>query len=399
VSERPQRSRHEEGQAAERANHRDVWSEVDLDAIRANVVALRTVAAPAALLAVVKANGYGHGAVPVARAALDAGASWLGVARVEEGEQLRDAGIDAPIMLLSEPAPRVAARVVAAGLTPVVYTHVGIDALSKAVADSGRDTPLDVHLKVDTGMHRVGCAPEDALALARAISGRDELVFAGVCTHLAVADEPDNPYTGEQLARFDAVLEALDAEGLRPPLAHAANSAGLLVAGARYDLARVGIACYGLPPAPAVADGTVALQPALSLRARVTLVKSLPRGARVSYGLRSEVGTSGRVATVPAGYADGVPRNLGMVGGEVLIRGQRRPIIGMVTMDQLLVDLGDVPAEPDDEVVLIGRQGDDEITATEWGERLGTISYEVVTGIGARVPRTYLDQSAPGERA
>jgi alanine racemase len=373
---------------------RAVWSEVDLDAIRTNVAGLCSVAAPAALLAVVKANGYGHGAVPVARAALDAGAGWLGVARVEEGEQLRDAGIDAPIMLLSEPAPRVATRVVAAKLTPVVYTEPGIDALAKAVAGSGRDSPLDVHLKVDTGMHRVGCAPDDALALAHFIAARDELVFAGVCTHLAVADEPDNAYTGEQLARFDAVLDALEADGLRPPLAHAANSAGLLVAGARYDLARVGIACYGLPPAPAVADGTVALHPALSLRARVTFVKTLPAGARVSYGLRSEVGTSGRVATVPAGYADGVPRNLGMVGGEVLIRGRRRPIIGMVTMDQLMVDLGDVAAEPDDEVVLIGRQGDDEITATEWAVRLGTISYEVVTGIGARVPRTYV-----GERA
>jgi alanine racemase len=399
VSERPRAGRHEEEPSIERANHVDAWSEVDLDAIRANVASLRAVAAPAALLAVVKANGYGHGAVPVARVALDAGASWLGVARVDEGEQLRDAGIAAPIMLLSEPAPRVAARVVAAELTPVVYTDAGIDALAKAVADSGRDTPLNVHLKVDTGMHRVGCAPDDALALARAIATRDELVLAGVCTHLAIADEPDNPYTGEQLARFDAVLEDLGTEGLRPPLAHAANSAGLLVAGARYDLVRVGIACYGVPPAPAVADGEVALRPALSLRARVTFVKTLPTGARVSYGLHSEVGTSGRVATVPAGYADGVPRNLGMVGGEVLIRGRRCPIIGMVTMDQLLVDLGDVPAEADDEVVLIGRQGNDEITATEWGERLGTISYEVVTGIGARVPRTYVGESAFGERA
>jgi alanine racemase len=369
-----------------------VWSEVDLDAIRANVAALRAVAAPAALLAVVKANGYGHGAVPVARAALDAGASWLGIARIEEGEQLRDAGIDAPIMLLSEPAPRVAARVVEAGLTPVVYTEAGIDALAKAVADSGRGAPLDVHLKTDTGMHRVGCDPDDALTLARAIAARDELELAGVCTHLAVADEPGNPYTGEQLARFEAVLGVLDAAGLRPSLAHAANSAGLLVAGARYDLVRVGIACYGLPPAPAVADGDVALRPALSLRARIMFVKTLPAGARVSYGLRSAVGASGRVATVPAGYADGVPRNLGLVGGEVLVRGRRRPIVGMVTMDQLMVDLGDVPAEADDDVVLIGRQGDDEITATEWGERLGTISYEVVTGIGARVPRTYVGE-------
>jgi alanine racemase len=373
---------------------RAVWSEVDLEAIRANVGALRAFAAPAQLLAVVKANGYGHGAVPVARAALDAGATWLGVARVEEGVQLRDAGIDAPVMLLSEPAPRLAAAVVAHAITPVVYTEPGIDALAKAVADAGRSLPFDVHLKVDTGMHRVGCTPDDALSLATHIAARDELTFAGVCTHLAVADEPGNTYTGEQLAAFDAVLDALDRVGLRPPLAHAANSAGLLTCpAARYDLVRVGIACYGLPPAPALAghDG-VALAPALSLRARITMVKTLAPGARVSYGLRAEVGAPGRVATVPAGYADGVPRNLGLAGGEVLVGGRRRPIVGVVTMDQLLVDLGDVPAAVDDEVVLIGRQGDDEITATEWGERLDTISYEIVTGIGARVPRTYVGE-------
>ena len=369
-----------------------VWSEVDLDAIRANVAALRALAAPAQLLAVVKANGYGHGAVPTARAALDAGAHWLGVARVDEAVQLRTDGIEAPIMLLSEPLPRDSARVVAHAITPVVYTEVGVEALAKAVVDAGGASPLPVHLKIDTGMHRVGCAPGAALALARAIDGRDELELAGVCTHLAVADEPDNSFTREQLASFDVVLAQLDAVGLRPALAHAANSAGLLGSGARYDLVRVGIACYGLPPSPALASSPPALRPALSLKARLTMVKELPTGAGVSYGLRGVVGPSGRVATVAAGYADGVPRNLGLAGGEVLVAGQRRPILGVVTMDQLLVDLGDTDAAVDDEVVLLGRQGDDEITATEWGELLGTISYEIVTGIGARVPRTYLGE-------
>jgi alanine racemase len=371
---------------------RAVWSEIDLDAIRANVAALSAFARPAAFLAVVKANGYGHGAVPVARAALDAGATWLGVARVQEGIQLRAAGITAPIMLLSEPSPRVAAAVVRHELTPVVYTEPGIDSLAKAVADAGRVDALAVHLKVDTGMHRVGCTTGDAVALARRVDARDELELAGVCTHLAVADEPGDGYTADQLARFDAVLAGLEECGLRPPIVHAANSAGLLTApAARYDLVRVGIATYGLPPAPALeGHAGIVLAPALSLRARITMVKTLPPGARVSYGLRGEVGPPGRVATVPAGYADGVPRNLGLVGGEVLVGGRRRRIIGVVTMDQLLVDLGDTPAEPDDEVVLIGRQGEEEITAVEWAERLGTISYEIVTGIGARVPRTYV---------
>jgi len=375
---------------------RSVWSEIDLDAVRANVAALRSLAAPAEFLAVVKANAYGHGAVPVARAALQAGASWLGIARVEEAVQLRDAGIEARIMLLSEPAPAAVPDVVAHDITSVVYTEAGIDALAKGVIDAGRTRPLPVHLKVDTGMHRVGCTPADAVALARLVASRDELELAGVCTHLAVADEPDDAYTSEQLGRFDQVLAALDDAGLLPPVVHAANSAGMLVhPGAHHSLVRVGIAMYGLPPAPALhAHGGVELRPVMSLRARVTMVKELPAGARVSYGLRYELDRPSRIATVPAGYADGVPRNLGLQGGEVLIGGRRLPIAGVVTMDQLLVDVGDAPVETGDEVVLIGRQGNEEITATEWAQHLGTINYEIVTGIGARVPRTYR-----GERA
>jgi alanine racemase len=373
-----------------------VWSEVDLDAIAANVRALRAFAQPAELLAVVKANAYGHGAVPVSRAALAAGASWLGVARVEEGLTLRDDGIDAPIMLLSEPAPRSAAAVVTHGITPVVYTEPGIDALAKAVAEVGTREPLAVHLKIDTGMHRVGCSTDDVVALAEHVGARDELHLAGVCTHLALADEPEDPYTADQLERFEAALAALESRGLRPPIVHAANSAGLFTCpAARYDLVRVGIACYGLAPAPSLDDTTITLRPALSLRARVTMVKDLPAGTRLSYGLRYAMTRRGRVATVPAGYADGVPRNLGLVGGEVLIGGRRFPIAGIVTMDQLMVDVGDADVAVDDEVVLIGRQGDHEITATEWAQRLGTISYEIVTGIGARVPRTYLSVPRP----
>ena len=374
---------------------RSVWSEIDLDALRANVRALCAHAAPAELLAVVKANGYGHGAVPVARAALDAGAAWLGVARVEEGVQLRDAGIDAPVMILSEPSPAAVADVVAHDITPVVYTEAGIDALAKGVVEAGRSRPFAVHLKVDTGMHRVGCAPADAVALAELVAARDELELAGVCTHLAVADEPDDSYTPDQLDRFDAVLAALDDAGLRPPLVHAANSAGLLVhPRAHHSLVRVGIAMYGLPPAPALpGHAGVVLAPVMSLRARVTMVKELPAGERLSYGLRYELDRPSRVATVPAGYADGVPRNLGLQGGEVLIGGRRLPIAGVVTMDQLLVDVGDAAVAPGDEVVLIGRQGREEITATEWAQHLGTINYEIVTGIGARVPRTYQGES------
>lgn len=371
-------------------HYRPAWSEVDLGAVRANTRALAAAAAPAALLAVVKADGYGHGSVPVARAALDAGATWLGVALVEEGVALRAAGIDAPVLVLSEPSPEAAGAVVASALTPVVYTEPGIEALAKAVAEVRPEAPLPVHLKVDTGMHRVGCSTDAVTTLVDAIDSRSELVLDGICTHFAVADEPDRSESTEQLDEFRRVLHGVEASRGRPRLVHAANSAAMLaVPDARFDLVRAGIALYGVAPAPALA-GRVPLTPVLSLRAEVTYVKALPAGARVSYGLRYELARPSRVVTVPVGYADGVPRNLGLRGGEVLIGGRRHPIAGTVTMDQLMVDVGDAPVEVGDDVVLLGRQGDDEVTAEEWAQRLGTIAYEIVTGIGPRVPRRYV---------
>ncbi|MFI5047657.1 MAG: alanine racemase [Acidimicrobiia bacterium] len=372
-----------------RGGSRAVWSEVDLDAVRANVRALREHVAPADVLAVVKANGYGHGAAPVARAALDAGAAWLGVARVEEGVQLRGHGIDAPILLLSEAPVSAAEAVVTHSITPVVYTEPGVDSLAKAVAAFGGRDQLSVHLKVDTGMHRVGCDPDQALALVDRIDASPELTLAGICTHLAVADDPADPYTAVQLERFAAVLDALLVRGIDHGLVHAANSAAALACPAsRYDLVRIGIAAYGVPPSASFRE-IVALRPALSLHARVMMVRELAAGERLSYGLRYELPHATRIATISAGYADGVPRNLGLVGGEIIVGGRRRPIAGVVTMDQLMVDIGDTHVDVGDEVVLIGSQGDAEVTATEWAERLGTIAYEVVTGIGARVPRTY----------
>jgi alanine racemase len=369
---------------------RPAWTEIDLGAIGANTRALAKFAAPAQLLAVVKADGYGHGAVPVARAALDAGATCLGVALVEEGVELRDAGIESRILLLSEAAPGAAETVVAQRLTPVVYTSNGVEALAKAVADAGAES-LPVHLKIDTGMHRVGCSPDDVAALVEGIDARPELVLDGVCTHFAAADDPDPAATNAQLARFERCLAGLPR---RPDIVHAANSAGLLAhPAARFDLVRVGIALYGIPPTPALND-VVTVRPALSLKARVSHVKRLPAGAAVSYGMHYTLPREATIATVPVGYADGVPRNLGLTGGEVLIGGRRHPIAGAVTMDQLMVDLGDAPVEVGDEVVLLGRQGslDDRvevITAHDWSQRLGVIPYEVVTGIGPRVPRLY----------
>jgi alanine racemase len=366
---------------------RPAWAEIDLAAIAHNVGRLRELAAPAAVCAVVKADGYGHGAVPVARAALDAGASWLAVALVEEGAALRQDGIDAPVLVLSEPPADAMTQLAKYSLTPTLYTPKGVE----AAAGAAGTRPLPVHVKVDTGMHRVGASTEDAVAVAQAVAESPSLELQGFWTHLAVADEPDNPYTTLQLERFEDARARLADAGLEPPLVHAANSAGALAhPGARYDMVRCGIALYGSPPSADVGSDA-GLRPALSLKAGVSHVKTLAAGERVSYGLRWRAERDTVLATVPLGYADGVTRRLSAVGGEVLIGGRRCPLAGTVTMDQVMVDCGpDAAVAPGDEVVLIGRQGDEEITATEWAERLDTISYEVLCGIGPRVPRVHV---------
>jgi alanine racemase len=369
---------------------RPTWAEVDLGAIRHNASLLADLAAPAALCAVVKADAYGHGSVAAALAALEGGATWLAVALVEEGALLRQHGIDAPILLLSEPPPEAMDDVVALTLTPTLYTLGGVEAAAKAVASAGA-SPLVVHVKVDTGMHRVGASADGAVAAVRAVAEHPELTFGGLWTHFAVADEPTHPFTGEQCARFDEVVDRLAGLGHRPPMVHAANSAGALVhPRARHDMVRCGIALYGVAPSPALAvvDAVSGLRPALSLRARVSFVKRVAPGAGVSYGLRRPLDRETVVATVPVGYADGVPWRLGVTGGEVLIGGRRRPLAGSVTMDQILVDCGhDAGVLPGDEVVLLGRQGTEQITAWDWASRVGTIAYEILCGIGPRVPK------------
>lgn len=375
---------------------RPAWAEVDLDAVAHNAAVLRRVAAPAGLCAVVKADGYGHGAPSVARAALAGGADRLAVALVEEGVELREAGITEPILLLSEPPAEAAEEVVAARLTPTVAGRGILGPL--AAAAEGRRARLGVHVKVDTGMHRVGVAPAEAPGLWSAVAAAPALVAEGLWTHLAVADgasHEDREFTALQLRRFDEVAAALAASGSAPRVRHAANSAGAIAwPSSRYDFVRCGIALYGVLPSAAVAADLLAapggepLRPALSLRARVTAVRRLEAGERPSYGRLRPLPERSTVATVPLGYADGVTRALFDAGYAVLIGGRRRPLAGMVTMDQIVVDCGPgTDVSVGDEVTLLGRQGDDEITATEWAGLLGTIPYEVLCGIGPRVPR------------
>jgi alanine racemase len=377
---------------------RPAWAGIDLDAVRHNASLLARMAQPSALCAVVKADGYGHGAAPVAQAALEGGATWLAVALVEEGVALREAGIDAPVLLLSEAPAEALPAAVAHELVPTVYSQGAIGALAKVDGESG-SPPLDVHLKVDTGMHRVGADPGEVRSLVEAVTAEPSLRLGALWTHLAVADgdsEEDRDYTNAQLECFDASLDELAAFGCRPPLTHTANSAGAIAfPAARRQIVRCGIALYGVAPSAALGERIVeltgeSLRPVLSFRAEVAAVRDLPAGERPSYGRCRPLPVDSTVATVPLGYADGVPRRLFDVGGEVLVGGERRPLAGVVTMDQIMIDCGPAGSAhvaAGDEVVLLGRQGDAEITADEWAGLLGTISYEVLCDIGPRVPR------------
>jgi alanine racemase len=362
---------------------RPTVAEVDLEAVRHNIRALKP--PDSELMAVVKANGYGHGDVPVARAALDAGASWLGVALVEEGIRLREAGIEAPVLVLTELPPGAHKDALEAGLTPTLYSGPGLHGLVEAAGALGHRAA--VHLKVDTGMHRVGLPPDRALRMAEE-ARREGLEIEGVWTHLAVSEEPEHPANLAQLEAFGGVLAELSAAGIRPRYRHAANSGATMgLPQAHLDLVRVGIAAYGISPGPEVA-GRVDLRPAMSLRSRVAFVKRVAAGEGISYGLRYAPERDSTIATVPVGYADGYLRSLSG-RGRVLIRGKRHPVAGTVTMDQLMVDCGDESVERGDEVVLFGEQDGQRITAEDVAGWAGTIGYEVVCAVSERVPREY----------
>lgn len=362
------------------------WAEIDGAAIRDNVAALiRLVRPTTKLCAVVKANGYGHGAVTAAAAAIEGGASYLAVANVDEGVALRQAGFEVPIWVLSEPEPHEFVTAAGFDLEPAIYSQRGLQA-AEGVAKA---TSLKVHLKVDTGMHRAGVQPEGAVSLAIEIDRSRGLILGSVWTHLAAADQSEHPYNQIQFDRFDEAMDLISRVGIEVPLSHAANSAAALtLPRAHRDVIRCGIAIYGLAPSPAQAPLVLAagLRPALSWHSRVSMVKRLNAGDRVSYGLLGQLEADANVATVAVGYADGYRRGLWKQGA-VLIGGQRRPILGVITMDQIIVDCGTDEVSAGDEVVLLGRQGGEVISAQELAEWAGTISYEITCGISKRVER------------
>jgi alanine racemase len=365
---------------------RPVWAEIDLDALADNVRLLKSQANGSALLAVVKANAYGHGAVAVARAALAAGADRLGVICVDEGEQLRRAGIAAPILVMGHTPEAEAERLVDLSLTPsVVSTQMAL--ALKGVA-SGRGIEVPVHLKVDTGLNRYGVCPGDAAELGRWLRDLGGIYVEGLFTHFASADEGDKSYTMEQYRLFLAVAEQLD----WVPVRHVSNTATLLdMPDMNLEMVRPGLGLYGCYPSSQV-KRSLPLRPVLSLKARVARLTSLAPGDPVSYGRTWRAPRPSLIGLVMCGYADGLPRALSN-RGRVLVRGRRAPIVGRVCMDMCMVDLSDIPdVAVDDEVVIIGRQGEEEISADEVAGLCDTISYEILCGISARVPRLYLQQ-------
>ena len=392
---------------------RPTWLEIDLGAIAHNVRRLKELAGDAQLMISLKADAYGHGAIQVAQTALHNGASWLGVACLSEGVALRQAGIAAPILILGFTPAWQARDALRHDLTATVFDAEVAQAFSRAAL--ALDRQARVHIKIDTGMGRLGIFPRDAAAFVASLIGLPGLVIEGIFTHLSVADgasEWEVAYTAEQLAAFDGVLADLRAAGIDIPLVHALNSAGLLQAGVRSQgsgirdqeagarenlqrstfnlqpatLVRTGIAVYGLDPSPQVRCPPD-FRPALAWKTQIAQVKELPPGSHVGYGAAYRTEGQERIAVIPVGYADGFRRGP-QHWGEVLVRGQRAPIVGRVCMDQTMIDVTRIPGvRIGDEVVLIGAQGADRITAEEVANRLGTINYEVVSAILPRVPR------------
>lgn len=369
-------------------NHAE--ARVDPGAITSNVRILRQRMAGHQVMAVVKADGYGHGGTRAARAAVAGGADWLGVVHVAEALELRRAGITGPVLCLMALAQGAHEDAIRAGIDLTAGSVPLVRQIAAAAGRAGR--PARLHLKVDTGLSRGGATPEQwpAVVDAALTAQADGLVrVTGLWSHFACADEPGHPSVDAQLTRFADATAAAEKAGVTPEVRHIANTAAAItVPSSRLDLVRLGGAIYGLSTLPGGAPGW--LRPAMTLKARLAQVKRVPPGTGVSYGHRYVTTAATTLGLVPLGYADGVPRT---ATGQPLVqaRGQRWRIAGTVCMDQFVVDFGDEPVAPGDEVVLFGPGGHGEPTAQEWGETLGTISYEIVTGIGGRVPRTYDD--------
>ncbi|MBW2038100.1 MAG: alanine racemase [Deltaproteobacteria bacterium] len=363
-------------------------AEIDLGALAYNYRQLRQLVPPSVkFLAVVKADAYGHGAVPISKRLEELGADLLGVATVEEGVEMREGGVRKPILILSGIYQEEIKEVLRYRLTPVVYRLEIAEELCAEASKMGKRVP--VHIKVDTGMGRIGVLYEEAPAFLNHLRSLENIEIEGVASHLSTADEEDPSFAEEQLRRFSWTIEEIKGIGMTPTLCHIANSAALFsLPAAHLNLVRPGIMLYGSYPSPSFKD-KVTLQPVMSWKSRVADLKEVPEGFPISYGRTFFTRRPSFIAAIPVGYADGYSR-LFSNRGEVLIKGRRVPVVGRVCMDWTMVDVTDVPGvEVGEEVVLMGRQLDQEITPEELGERIGTIPYEILCSVGKRVPRIY----------
>lgn len=371
---------------------RPVWAEINLDNYLHNIAEIKRLYPGKKVMAVVKADGYGHGAIQCAKAALAAGADRLAIAIVDEGIELRNAGFTCPIQVLGGTAEAQMEQVIDYDLIQTVFDPAIAFQFSRIAVKKGKRVTL--HLKVDTGMGRVGVRPEEAGDVAAAIFTLPNVELEGLMTHLATADEKDKSYTMEQAARYRLALENIEKRGIKIKIKHIANSATIIdLPDLSFDMVRPGIMSYGLWPSGDV-DQTFDIRPVLSWKARVIFVKDVPEETGISYGKTFVTAKPSRIATLPLGYADGLSRALSNKG-EVLIKGQRVPIVGRVCMDQCMIDVSNVKdVQVNDEVVFIGRQGDEFISAEEMAAQIGTINYEVTCNISKRVPRYYVGKIA-----
>ena len=369
-------------------SHPRAWAEVDLRAILHNYrVAQQRAGQACQTICAVKANAYGHGAIPVSRALLLAGADLLAVAAAEEGRELREAGITAPIIVLGAALPDEAPLIVEHDLRPATCTMALANALDSASSQARKRTP--VHVKVDTGMGRIGVPTDQAVSFTRRVAGLANLAVEGICTHFPVADDHDKQFTLEQVERFGGLVEALEREGMSIPMRHAANSPAIIdVPESHLNAIRPGLMLYGCYGSPSVSR-SAALRPALALKARITFLKDVPANTSISYGRTYFTTRPSRIATLPVGYADGYDRRLSNQG-HALVRGHRVPIVGRVCMDQCLIDVTDVPDVAEgDEVVLYGHQAGEHIYIEDVATQLDTIPHVLMCAIGRRIPRVY----------
>jgi alanine racemase len=381
-------------------------AEIDLNAYAHNIKELRRITHPdAQLMAVVKANGYGHGAAEVAREALQNGAQWLGVARFNEGVELRKAGLEAPLLILGYTPADLARQLIEYDLTQTVYDYSNAEVFSGKASKLGKK--ISVHIKVDSGMGRLGLVtdvlfpektireanpnPIEVISKITKLAGLD---VQGIFTHFATADSADKSYANQQLEIFLEFLHELHRDGLQPPVRHAANSAALIdMPESHLDMVRPGIATYGLAPSDEVNKDNANLKPVMSLKSSIIHLKKVSAGFNVSYGITYQTDKPTTIATIPVGYADGFNR-LFSSSGQMLVHGQKVPVIGRVCMDLTMLDVGNIPdVEIEDEVVIFGRQGDACITADEMATQLNTINYEIVSTIMPRVSRIYVRQT------